>query len=117
VPGSGPGDGASPEASPGRFRPRLRLAVLPLANLGPEPRYDCFNGGRTEELISRLSKFLGLGVIARTSGRHDKGATKTVAELTGRLELTSAPARIFAAPWDLPNEPRAVPPSAAPNLT
>jgi adenylate cyclase len=46
---------------------RLRLAVLPFANLSSDPGNEYFADGMTEELISTLSKISGLKVIARTS--------------------------------------------------
>jgi TolB-like protein/Tfp pilus assembly protein PilF len=64
-----------------------RLAVLPLANISPDPNDEYFADGLTEELISALSKVGGLSVIARTSAMKYKGATKSVAEIGQELDI------------------------------
>jgi len=43
------------------------IAVLPLKNLSGDPSQEYFSDGMTEELITSLSKFSGLFVIARDS--------------------------------------------------
>ncbi len=50
-----------------------RLAVLPLANISPDPRDEYFADGLTEELITRLSEVSGLKIIARASIMNYKG--------------------------------------------
>lgn len=50
-----------------------RLAVLPLANLSPDPEDEYFADGMTEELIDALAKVEGLKVISRTSSFYFRG--------------------------------------------
>jgi len=44
-----------------------RIAILPFANLSPDPNDRYFADGMTEELISTVSKIRGLSVISRNS--------------------------------------------------
>ncbi len=60
------------------------LAVLPFENLGPQEE-EYFADGITEELIARLAKIEGLGVIARTSVIRYKETKKTIAEIGKEL--------------------------------
>jgi adenylate cyclase len=66
-----------------------RLAVLPLANISPDPKDEYFADGLTEELIAVLSKIQGLRVIARTSVAAYKASTKSVAQIGSELGVTS----------------------------
>jgi len=66
-----------------------RLAVLPLANISPDPKDEYFADGLTEELISVLSHIRGLRVIARTSVAQYKGTEKSVAQIGAELGVTS----------------------------
>ncbi len=68
---------------------RSRLAVLPLANISPDPKDEYFADGLTEELISALSKIRSLRVIARTSVGQYKSTSKTVAQIGTELGVTS----------------------------
>ena len=61
------------------------LAVLPLANISPDPNDEYFADGLTEELISVLSQVRGLSVIARTSVTPYKTAPKSVAQVGAEL--------------------------------
>jgi TolB-like protein/Tfp pilus assembly protein PilF len=60
------------------------LAVLPFENLGP-PTEEYFAEGITEELIARLAKIGGLGVIARTTVMQYKQTEKTIANIGEEL--------------------------------
>jgi adenylate cyclase len=62
-----------------------RVAVLPFANISPDPRDGYFADGLTEELISALSEVKGLRVIARTSVNRYKETPKTVAQIGNEL--------------------------------
>lgn len=62
-----------------------RVAVLPFANISPDPNDSFFADGVTEELITSLSAVRGLTVIARTSvmkyRNSEKGASEVGKEL------------------------------------
>ncbi len=68
---------------------RLRLAVLPLVSMSPDPGDEYFADGLTEELIFTLSKVSGLEVIALTSVMKYRGAKKTVSEIGSELSVGS----------------------------
>jgi adenylate cyclase len=68
---------------------RHRLAVLPLANISPDPKDEYFADGLTEELISAVSKIRGLRVIARTSVNQYKAASKPVSQIGAELDVAS----------------------------
>jgi adenylate cyclase len=53
--------------SPSRGSALPSIAVLPFANLGGDPEQDYFADGITEDLITELSRFQELRVIARNS--------------------------------------------------
>jgi TolB-like protein/Tfp pilus assembly protein PilF len=61
------------------------LAVLPLQNLSGDPSQDYFADGMTEELIGRLSRIRGLGVISRTSAMHFKNTKMSLPEIARAL--------------------------------
>jgi adenylate cyclase len=64
-----------------------RLAVLPLANISPDPKDEYFADGLTEELISALSKIQDLRVIARTSVGQYKSGAKSIAQIGAELDV------------------------------
>lgn len=66
-----------------------RIAVLPFANMSPDPNDSYFADGITEEIISTLSGISGLSVISRTSVMGYKGTTKKVKEIGNELEAGS----------------------------
>jgi len=66
-----------------------RVAVLPFANISPDPNDSYFADGITEEIISTLSGVSGLNVVSRTSVMGYKGTTKRVKEIGGELEAGS----------------------------
>ncbi len=68
---------------------KQRLAVLPMANVSPDPHDEYFADGLTEELITTPSQLRGLRVIARTSVIPYKGASKRVSEIGRELEVGS----------------------------
>ena len=66
---------------------KKRIAVLPFANISPNPNDEYFSDGMTEELIATLSRIKSLGVIARTSIIRYKGLTKPVVEIGRELNV------------------------------
>jgi len=66
---------------------KKRIAVLPFANISPNPSNEYFSDGMTEELIATLSRIKSLGVIARTSIIRYKGLTKPVVEIGRELNV------------------------------
>jgi TolB-like protein/Tfp pilus assembly protein PilF len=66
---------------------KSRIAVLPFANISPDPDNEYFADGMTEELISTMSRIGGLSVIARTSVMGYKGGQKKIAEIAKELEV------------------------------
>ncbi len=64
-----------------------RIAVLPFANISPDPKDEYFADGMTEELISTLSKIRGLKVISRTSVLRYKQTNKSLSEIARELNV------------------------------
>ena len=76
------------EPSPAATR-RAGLAVLPFANISPDPKDEYFADGLTEELITALSHMRDLRVIARTSVMQYKAASKPVSQIGTELGVAS----------------------------
>jgi len=68
-----------------RSADKSRIAVLPFANISPDPSDEYFADGLTEELIANLSLVPGLKVIARTSVIGYKKTEKSVAAIGKEL--------------------------------
>lgn len=68
-------------------REKLMLAVLPFENLTGDPNQDYFSDGLTEEMITELGRLdpQHLGVIARTSVMHYKGANSPIGQIGREL--------------------------------
>jgi adenylate cyclase len=78
-------NGGAPVADESRSADKNRLAVLPFANISPDPSDEYFADGLTEELIASLSLVPGLKVIARTSVIGYKKTEKSVATIGKEL--------------------------------
>jgi len=65
------------------------LAVLPFANISPDPKDEYFADGLTEELITVLSQIRDLRVIARTSVMQYKSASKPVSRIGAELDVST----------------------------
>jgi len=79
------GNGASSSEDTSYLTDKSRLAVLPFANISPDPNDEYFADGLTEELIASLSLVPGLKVIARTSVLGYRKTEKKVAAIGKEL--------------------------------
>jgi TolB-like protein/Flp pilus assembly protein TadD len=68
---------------------KKRIAVLPFANMSPDPNDSYFADGMTEEIISTVSGISGLSVISRTSVMGYKGTAKKVEDIGRELKVGS----------------------------
>ncbi|MGI0154936.1 MAG: adenylate/guanylate cyclase domain-containing protein [Thermoplasmata archaeon] len=81
--------GSGGESAPRAAGSHLRLAVLPFANMSPDPADEFFADGLTEEMITHLSRGTALRVVARTSIMQYKGARKGIRDIGRELEVGS----------------------------
>jgi adenylate cyclase len=63
-----------------------RVAVLPFANMSPDPADEYFADGMTEELISTMSKIDQVEVISRTSVMQFKRNPRPIREVSRELD-------------------------------
>jgi adenylate cyclase len=75
----------TPAPAPSARTGPARLAVLPFANISPDPSDEYFADGLTEEMITVLSQLRELRVIARTSVNVYKSAPKSVSQIGSEL--------------------------------
>jgi TolB-like protein len=61
------------------------IAVLPFTNLSPDPEQEYFSDGITEDIITELTRFPSLFVIARNSSFAYKGQSVNVAKIGQEL--------------------------------
>jgi TolB-like protein/class 3 adenylate cyclase len=64
---------ASAQTAPLAFSSKPSIAVLPFVNMSKDPEQEFFADGMTEDLITDLSKFPDLAVLARNSAFQYKG--------------------------------------------
>jgi adenylate cyclase len=78
------GDSETDTAAPALALPdRPSIAVLPFTNMSGDPEQEYFSDGITEDIITELSRFRELSVIARNSTFHYKGQSPKV-QVVGR---------------------------------
>ncbi len=75
------GSGAQTAAHP------TAIAVLPFANLSPDPDNEYFSDGLTDEIINALTHIPGLRVVGRTSAFQFKGLAQNVATIGQQLKV------------------------------
>ena len=81
---AGPNPGDAPESVPA-LPDKPSIAVLPFANMSGDPEQEYFADGMVEEIMTALSRFKGLFVIARNSSFTFKGKAVDIKEVGRRL--------------------------------
>ena len=88
ITGQNPNDASPPVEVLSRALPlpdRASIAILPFANLSPDPDQDYFADGIVEDIITALSRFKALFVIARNSSFTYKGRAVDVKQVGREL--------------------------------
>ena len=78
-------DPAARAAIPLPFPDKPSIAVLSFQNISGDPEQEYFSDGITEDIITQLSRFRSLFVIARTSSFHYKGQSPKVQDIGREL--------------------------------
>jgi adenylate cyclase len=82
----GAGDAVAQQAKPElSVLDKPSVAVLPFANLSGDPHQDYFSDGITEDIITELSRFSELVVIARNSSFQYKGKAVDIRQVGREL--------------------------------
>ncbi len=76
---------AAPSSKPLPLPDKPSIAVLPFTNMSGDPEQEYFSDGMTEDIITELSRFRSLFVIARNSSFHYKGQSPKVQEIGREL--------------------------------
>jgi adenylate cyclase len=74
-----------PIASLPQHHNKTPIAVLPFTNMSRDPEQDYFSDGITEDIITELSRFRSLFVIARNSSFHYKNQSPMVQDVGRQL--------------------------------
>jgi TolB-like protein/Tfp pilus assembly protein PilF len=83
-------DGPAGAAPPVRgFTSGRSIAVLPFVNASPDPEFEYFSDGMTDEVISALANVSGLRVASRTSVFALKGRREDVRSLGAQLGVSA----------------------------
>jgi adenylate cyclase len=78
--------GTAPSCGPALGLPdKPSIAVLPFTNMSGDPEQEYFSDGITEDIITELSRFRSLFVIARNSSFHYKGQSPKVQDVGREL--------------------------------
>ena len=73
------------ETPPIELSNKPTIAVLPFTNMSADPEQEYFSDGITEDIITELSRFRSIFVIARNSSFHYKGQSPKVQEIGKEL--------------------------------
>ena len=80
-----PSAATSPATKPLPLPDKPSIAVLPFTNMSGDPEQEYFSDGITEDIITELSKFRTLFVIARNSSFAFKGQALDVKQISSKL--------------------------------
>jgi adenylate cyclase len=83
--GSAAGDRPAPKPGPVRKDDKPSIAVLPFTNMSGDPEQEYFSEGITEDIITEISRFRDLMVIARNSSFAYKGGAVSIAKVGQEL--------------------------------
>ncbi len=78
---------ASPAGRPLPVPDKPSIAVLPFTNMSGDPEQEYFSDGITEDIITELSRFRSLFVIARNSSFHYKGQSPRIQDVGRELGI------------------------------
>jgi TolB-like protein len=79
------GERTAPRAGRPRKDEKPSIAVLPFTNMSGDPEQEYFSDGITEDIITELSRFRELMVIARNSSFAYKGGAVSIAKVGHEL--------------------------------
>jgi TolB-like protein len=82
---AGGAQAASGASAPPALPHKPSIAVLPFTNMSGDPEQEYFSDGITEDIITELSRFNSLFIIARNSSFHYKGRSPRVQEVGREL--------------------------------
>ncbi len=74
-----------PEKSVPDLPEKPSIAILPFTNMSADPEQEYFSDGITDDIITELSRFHSLFVIARNSSFHYKGQSPSVSTVGREL--------------------------------
>ena len=88
IAGDSSGTGAAPRATePLPLPDKPSIAVLPFTNMSGDPEQEYFSDGITEDIITELSRFRSLFVIARNSSFTYKGRAVKAQDVGRALDV------------------------------
>jgi adenylate cyclase len=76
---------AAPAVSGASSNEKLSIAILPFSNMSGDKEQDYFSDGITEDIITEISRFRELRVIARNSSFAFRGQNLEIPEIARRL--------------------------------
>ena len=82
-----PSAATSPATKPLPLPDKPSIAVLPFTNMSGDPEQEYFSDGITEDVITELSRFHALTVIARNSSFQYKGQSPNIQNVGAELSV------------------------------